>query len=69
MKRLLFLGVTLVAGLLHGCGSDNSIADAPDGSPTGGAADAALIELLASSPQLQSDQTAANTVTITAIVK
>ncbi|UCG73789.1 MAG: Ig-like domain-containing protein [Chromatiales bacterium] len=69
MKRLLFLGVTLVAGLLHGCGSDNSIADAPDGDATGGAADAALIELLASSPQLQSDQTAANTVTITAIVK
>lgn len=36
MKRLLFLGVTLLAGLLHGCGSDNSLADAPQDGGAGG---------------------------------
>jgi hypothetical protein len=36
MKRLLFLGIALLAGLLHGCGSDNSIADGPDGNGGGG---------------------------------
>ncbi len=69
MKRLLFIGVTLAAGLLQGCGGgSNSLADAPGG-VAGGAGSAAVIELLVSSPQLPSDQTAASTVTITGIVK
>jgi len=67
MKRLLAFGLILLAGLLNGCGSDNSLADGPDNQGAGAAA--TIIELLTSSPQLQSDQTGATTVTLTAIAK
>lgn len=69
MKRLLFVGLTLLAGMLQGCGGDNSIADGPDGN--GGNVDngAAVIELLVSTPQLQSDLSGSNAVQITGVVK
>lgn len=67
MKRLLFLGVTLVAGLIHGCGGDNSIADGPD-DDGGAAAAAAIIDILLSNTQLGTSTTAVP-VTIEAQVK
>lgn len=71
MNRLLSLGTILASVALAACGGGggNTITD-PDGPPGGGGApEAATIELLSTSPQLQSDQTGATTVTITAIVK
>ncbi len=73
MKRLLSLGIILASALLVACGGSG---DTIVGSPTdpgggggGGPTGAATIELITTSPQLQSDQTGTNKVTITAIVK
>ena len=67
LKKLLSLGVVLLSAALASCGGggDGTIS----GSGGGGAATAAIITVLASSPQLQSDQGGANTVSITAQVK
>jgi hypothetical protein len=56
----------LLAGLLNGCGSDNSLADGPDNQGTDAAA--AIIELILSNTQLGTALTALP-VTITAQVK
>ena len=66
MKRLLAFGMILLAGLLNGCGSDNSLADGPDNQGTDAAA--AIIELILSNTQLGTALTALP-VTITAQVK
>lgn len=67
LKKLLSLGAVLVSAALASCGGggDGTIS----GGGGGGAAAASIITVLASSPQLQSDQGGANTVSITAQVK
>ncbi len=67
LKKLLSLGAVLVSAALASCGGGG--AGTISGSGGGGAAAAAIITVLASSPQLQSDQGGANTVAITAQVK
>ena len=74
MKCLLAFGIALLAMGLVACGggSGNTITDGSSpvsGGGSGSGPAAASIELIASNTQLQSDQAAANTVTITAIVK
>lgn len=70
MKRSFSFGAILASVLLASCGggsSDNSILD-PGGSLLGTPA-AASIQLIASSPQLPSDQTGLDTLQLTAIAK
>lgn len=66
LKKLLSLGAVLVSAALASCGGGGAGTISGSG---GGAAAAAIITVLASSPQLQSDQGGANTVAITAQVK
>ena len=67
LKKLLSLGVVLVSAALASCGGGG--AGTISGSGGGAAATAAIVTVLASSPQLQSDQGGANKVAITAQVK
>jgi len=65
MKKLLAFGLILVASLLASCGgSDNTLLN-PGGTTT---TSAASINLFTSSPQLPSDNTGQETVTLTALV-
>ncbi len=66
LKKLLSLGVVLVSAALASCGGGG---DGTISGGGGGATSVGSITVLASSPQLQSDQSQANTVTITAQVK
>ena len=69
MKRLLSFGVLAAFAFIAGCGgTDNSITD-PGGSVDPGVQTAATVELLVSTPNLDSDQTNTNSVTITATIK
>ena len=66
MKRLLFIGVTLAAGLLQGCGGgSNSLADGPGG-PGGAGAGVATVEVTASSATLGSSADGSTSVQIVA---
>lgn len=69
MNKLLSFGVLLASALLASCGGgdDNTITDPGGGG--GGATQVDTVQLLASSPQIASDQSGANTVTMTAVVK
>ncbi len=68
MKRLLFLGVTLVAGLLHGCGGDNSLADGP-GAPGGAASGVAAVEVTTAAATLGSSANGSTSVQVVAQVR
>jgi hypothetical protein len=66
LKKLLSLGAVLASAVLASCGGGG---DGTINGGGGGAAEVGSITVLAASPQLQSDQSQATTVTITAQVK
>jgi hypothetical protein len=68
MKSLFSFGIILATLLITSCGGSGDTILNPGGGPLG-ISEAASIQLIASSPQLQSDQFGLATVTITAIAK